>query len=152
YSRAPRDPSISRIISPDSPRGQGQGRADEGSPHEYHRDENLDRIERTTMNQQLRRLESMTRRHFLRDCPVGFGGLALALLAAERAEGATQRKVVNPLAPKQPPFKARARSVIVLHMAGSPPHLDMFDYKPELLKRTGQDCPGEFLKGKRFAF
>ena len=37
-------------------------------------------------------------------------------------------------------------------MTGSPPHLDLFDYKPELVKRTGQDCPDAFLKGKRFAF
>src|SRR5262249_44933634 len=65
---------------------------------------------------------------------------------------AVETRVVNPLAPKQPPFRGRAKSVIVLHMAGSPPHLDLFDYKPELVKRTGQDCPQEFLKGKRFAF
>src|SRR6185369_15404219 len=73
-------------------------------------------------------------------------------LAGDRAEGAAAGKVVNPLAPKRPHFRPRAKSVIVLHMAGSPPHLDLFDYKPELLKRTGQDCPAEFLKGKRFAF
>ena len=37
-------------------------------------------------------------------------------------------------------------------MSGAPPHLDLFDYKPELVKRNGQDCPDAFLKGKRFAF
>ena len=37
-------------------------------------------------------------------------------------------------------------------MAGSPPHLDLFDYKPELVRRNGQDCPQEFLRGRRFAF
>ncbi len=37
-------------------------------------------------------------------------------------------------------------------MAGSPPHLDMFDYKPELSRRHGQDCPQDFLRGRRFAF
>jgi hypothetical protein len=37
-------------------------------------------------------------------------------------------------------------------MTGSPPILDLFDYKPELIKREGQNCPDEFLKGKRFAF
>ena len=26
--------------------------------------------------------------------------------------------------------------MIYLHMSGSPPHLDLFDYKPELVKRT----------------
>jgi hypothetical protein len=42
--------------------------------------------------------------------------------------------------------------VIFLHMAGSPPHLDLFDYKPELVRRSGQTCPDEFLAGKQFAF
>src|SRR5439155_12251055 len=56
------------------------------------------------------------------------------------------------LAPRQPHFTPRAKRVIYLHLTGSPPHLDLFDYKPELVKRDGQDCPDEFLKGKRFAF
>src|SRR5574339_270094 len=47
---------------------------------------------------------------------------------------------------------AWARSVIYLHMAGSPSQLDLFDYKPELAKWHGKDCPEEYLKGKRFAF
>ena len=46
----------------------------------------------------------------------------------------------------------KAKRVIYLHLTGSPPHLDLYDYKPELVKRTGQDCPEQFTKGKRFAF
>ena len=42
--------------------------------------------------------------------------------------------------------------MIYLHLTGSPPHLDMWDYKPELNKRTDQECPDEFVKGKMFAF
>ena len=42
--------------------------------------------------------------------------------------------------------------MIYLHLTGSPPHLDLYDYKPELVKRTDQPCPDEFVKGKRFAF
>ena len=37
-------------------------------------------------------------------------------------------------------------------MAGSPPHLDLFDYKPELVRHTGENCPESFLRGRRFAF
>ena len=37
-------------------------------------------------------------------------------------------------------------------MTGSPPNLDMFDYKPELVKYNGKDCPDDFLAGKTFAF
>jgi hypothetical protein len=37
-------------------------------------------------------------------------------------------------------------------MSGAPPHLDIFDYKPELVKHDGQDCPASVLEGRRFAF
>ncbi|MEC8866751.1 MAG: DUF1501 domain-containing protein, partial [Verrucomicrobiota bacterium] len=46
----------------------------------------------------------------------------------------------------------KAKRVIYVHLTGSPPHLDLWDYKPELVKRTDQDCPDEFVKGKMFAF
>ena len=59
---------------------------------------------------------------------------------------------VNPLAPKKSHFEPTAKRVIYLHLTGSPPHLDLFDYKPELVKRDGQPCPQTFLEGKRFAF
>ena len=42
--------------------------------------------------------------------------------------------------------------MIYLHLTGSPPHLDLYDYKPTLLKLDGQPAPDEFIKGKRFAF
>jgi hypothetical protein len=97
------------------------------------------------------RARSITRRHFLKDCQLGLGSLALSALVAGRA-GAAPRAADHPLSPRPPHFKPRARQVIYLHLTGSPPHLDLFDYKPELVKRSGQDCPEEFLRGKRFAF
>jgi hypothetical protein len=96
------------------------------------------------MHPNFEHLQSLTRRTFLRDSSVGIGSLALAsLLNAETA---------NPLAPKKPPFPAKAERVIYLHLSGAPPHLDLWDYKQELVKRTGQNCPDEYTKGKRFAF
>lgn len=59
---------------------------------------------------------------------------------------------VRPLAPRQPHFDARARRVIYLHLTGSPPNLDCYDYKPELVRRSGEDCPQSFLEGRTFAF
>ncbi len=56
------------------------------------------------------------------------------------------------MTPRQPHFAGQAKNVIYLHLSGAPPHLDMFDYKPELVQRTGQPCPDSLLKGKRFAF
>jgi hypothetical protein len=94
---------------------------------------------------------SVTRRHFLGTCPVGLGGLALALLTdSKRAQ--TAEPSGNAMAPRRPHFAPKVKNVIYLHMAGSPPHLDLFDYKPELARRNGQDCPQEFLRGRRFAF
>jgi hypothetical protein len=93
-----------------------------------------------------------TRRHFLRDCTMGLGATWLAS-ASGRAWGAQpERDPVHPLAPLKPHFPGRAKRVIYLHMAGSPSQLELFDYKPELQKFDGQDCPQEFLEGKRFAF
>ncbi len=37
-------------------------------------------------------------------------------------------------------------------MAGAPSQLELFDYKPDLMKMDGQDCPKSLLEGKRFAF
>jgi hypothetical protein len=42
--------------------------------------------------------------------------------------------------------------VIHIFQAGAPSHLDLFDYKPELAKRTGKLPPPELLKDYRAAF
>jgi Protein of unknown function (DUF1501) len=93
----------------------------------------------------------LTRRHFLRDSQLGIGAMALSSLLARDGVAAPQA-AVNPLAPRQPHFPAKAKQVIYLHMTGSPPNLDLWDYKPELVKRTGEYCPDSFLKGRTFAF
>ena len=97
------------------------------------------------------RLRHLTRRHFFRESQVGLGAIALSSLLAGDAPARTG-SASDPLAPKPPHFAPRARRVIYLHLTGSPPHLDLFDYKPELVKHDGEPCPDAFLKGKRFAF
>lgn len=94
----------------------------------------------------LARIQHATRRHFLQQSSAGIGALALANLMD--AEGAS----VDPLASRNPPGAAKAKRVIYLHLTGSPPHLDLYDYKPQLVKWNGQACPDTYLKGKRFAF
>jgi len=86
-----------------------------------------------------------TRRHFLERCSLGLAGMFLA-----EARGAKAPE--NPLAPKPPHFAPKAKSVIYLHMAGSPSQLELFDYKPELINYNGKECPPHLLEGKRFAF
>ncbi len=96
-----------------------------------------------------------TRRHFLKESVGGLGALALASMLGQGALADPPESpsgVINPLAPRKPHFAAKAKRVIYIHLTGSPPHLDMYDYKPELVKRTGEDCPDSFLKGRMFAF
>ena len=103
------------------------------------------------MNPFLTSLQSSTRRHFLSTSGVGVGAMAFASL-----NGAATADIsvdpMRPLAPRKPDFDAKAKRVIYLHLTGSPPNLDIYDYKPELVKRNGEDCPAEFLKGRTFAF
>ena len=103
------------------------------------------------MTPKLQRLQHLTRRHFLKESSAGIGAAAFATLLANDSP-ALAAPMANPLAPKKPHFKARAKRVIYLHLTGSPPNLDLFDYKPELVKLSGKPCPGKYLEGKRFAF
>ncbi|MEE3061064.1 MAG: DUF1501 domain-containing protein [Verrucomicrobiota bacterium] len=91
-----------------------------------------------------------TRRHFLKHCGMGLGAGALAQLLTPEAFALKAPR--NPLLPRDPHYSPKAKRVIYVHLTGSPPHLDLWDYKPELVKRTDQDCPDEFVKGKMFAF
>ena len=82
---------------------------------------------------------------------MGLGAMALASLSAEEAV-AGEGTGLGPLAARDPHFSPSVKNVIFLHMAGSPPHLDLFDYKPELVKHSGEPCPKDYLEGRRFAF
>jgi hypothetical protein len=106
------------------------------------------------MNPRLEQLQNLTRRHFLGKTAHGIGAVALASMMRGQTLGADlpTPSPTDPLAPRMPQFAGKAKRVIYLHLTGSPPHLDLYDYKPELVKRNGQDCPDAFLKGKRFAF
>jgi len=102
------------------------------------------------MHPTTQRLQNITRRHFLQQSQAGIGAVALASLLGKDVQAAPGAE--NPLAPRQPHFPPKAKRVIYLHMSGAPPHLDLFDYKPELVRRTGENCPDEFTRGRRFAF
>ncbi|QEG01235.1 hypothetical protein Mal15_53110 [Stieleria maiorica] len=99
-------------------------------------------------------LQSRTRRHFLQQSAAGIGSMAFASLLAEDgyAGDPSATRASDPLASRTPHFAPKAKRVIYLHMTGSPPNLDLFDYKDELVKRSDQDCPDQFLAGREFAF
>src|SRR5438132_578075 len=45
-------------------------------------------------------------------------------------------------APRKPHFAPKAKRVLTIFCSGAVSHLDTFDYKPELVKRSGQPLPG----------
>ena len=93
-----------------------------------------------------------TRRHLLGGMAGGIGAIAMRELLAATNAAPVPALTADPMAAKKPPLPAKAKRMIVIHLTGSPPHLDMYDNKPELTKRDGQDCPAETIAGKKFAF
>ena len=92
----------------------------------------------------------MTRRDFFGRFGLGLGGVALAGLFGRDALG-INAKVANPYAglPGFPNFAPRAKRVIYLFMSGGPSQMDLFDYKPELNRRNGQELPASVRMGQR---
>ena len=72
--------------------------------------------------------------------------MALASLCVEGAFAA------QGTAPHVPHHKPRAKHVIHLFMAGAPSQLELFDYKPGLIKIEGQPLPPSLLENQRYAF
>ena len=100
-------------------------------------------------------LNGTTRRQFLRNCATGLGAMWMATRAPQAAAslaGLPQHDPTNPLSALPTHFAPKAKRVIYLHMIGAPSQLELFDYKPELKRLDGKECPAEFLEGKRFAF
>jgi hypothetical protein len=87
------------------------------------------------------------RRELLRRAGAGFGALALAALMADETRAAPP--AANPLTPRQPHFRARAKRVIFLFMPGGPSQVDTFDPKPRLTRDHGKPSPKLYLGQKR---
>ena len=81
-----------------------------------------------------------TRRELLRKAGCGLGLVGLTSLLDSLGLRASEG--LNPLAAKPGHFPAKAKAVIWLFMNGGPSHIDTWDYKPELIKRDGQELPG----------
>ena len=94
-------------------------------------------------------LTEESRRQFFRRSGVSLGSVALASLLHEDTCPAAP---ADSLAARTPMMPARAKHVIYLHMIGAPSQLDLFEHKPELTQRDGEECPESLLVGRRFAF
>lgn len=94
----------------------------------------------------------LSRRQALMSASGGFGMLALAGLLGGEVKAATNN-AKNPLNPRKPHFKPRAKKLIFVHMNGSMSHHDTFDYKPQLIKDDGKGGPGGgVLTASKFKF
>lgn len=86
---------------------------------------------------------ALNRRAFLKRSAGGLGSLALHHLLAQDLRSASGPELPSPLAPKTPHHPPTAKAVICLFQHGGPSQMDLFDPKPELNKRDGQDHPGQ---------
>jgi hypothetical protein len=96
-------------------------------------------------------LRTTTRRRFLQQCSTGMGAMALASLLNGRLFGAEPTAPSGAARPPGPHFAPKAKNLIYLFQSGGPSQLDLFDYKPELIKRDGQKVPEELVKNIRLA-
>ena len=97
-----------------------------------------------------------TRREFLRTTTKGLGALAMGSLIApnlfaekssiikDPAMSAADRGILNALH-----HAPRAKRVIYLFQSGGPSQIELFDYKPELIKRWGEEIPDSVRGGQR---
>jgi len=97
------------------------------------------------------RVRAITRRHFLGKATKSFGAAALAGLLTDGAYSAPTAPSEEDVFKAATHFAPKAKRIIYLHMAGSPPHHDLFDYKPLLNKRHGEVAPKE-VYASRSAF
>jgi len=93
------------------------------------------------MNPLLERRLLLNRRHFFGQAGSGLGTLALAaLLNREAAAASPPRNAIGGM-PGLPHFEPKAKRAIWLFQSGGPSQLDLFDYKPELHRRFGEEVP-----------
>ena len=89
--------------------------------------------------------KNYTRRDFLNKTSLGLGAVALAgLMNPLKALGI---HAGDPIL--GPHFSPKVKRVIYLFQSGAPSQIDLFDYKPELMRFQGQDIPDSIRKGQR---
>ena len=82
-----------------------------------------------------------SRREMLRRCGAGFGLVGLAALLGDQLRAGGAPAPGDPLAPRAPHFRPRARRVIQILANGGPSQMDTFDPKPALTRYHGKRLP-----------
>ncbi len=93
----------------------------------------------------------MSRRHFLSKASLGIGTAALASLlpgcTGSRETLGLSSGLTGVLG--SPHFSGKAKRIIYLHQSGAPSQLDLFDYKPVVEKRHGEELPNSVRGNQR---
>lgn len=101
------------------------------------------------------------RREFLARTLGGAGALGLisllardGLLASDGPLAGTgdRRAASDPMSPHPPHFAPKAKRCIFIFLEGAPSQVDLYDPKPELARRHGQQLPPSLTEKVRFAF
>ncbi|MBT4865462.1 MAG: DUF1501 domain-containing protein, partial [Planctomycetaceae bacterium] len=102
------------------------------------------------MNPFNKRAADLTRRQFFARNAMGLGVPALASLlpgSLSAGEGMTQLGGLRDL----PHFPPKVKNVIYLLQNGAPPHVDMYDHKPQMEKWRGKELPESVHKNQRLS-
>ncbi|MCA9236343.1 MAG: DUF1501 domain-containing protein [Planctomycetales bacterium] len=86
----------------------------------------------------------VTRRHFFGASAGALGAAALGSLLTPNQAAAAANAPASLL-----PQAARAKRIIYLFQSGGPSQVDLFDYKPELNRRHGEQLPDSVRAGQR---
>ncbi len=90
-----------------------------------------------------------TRRDFLTKTSLGLGGLALSSLLDPLNLKASTLGNSGSGVLGQPHFTPKVKRIIYLFQSGAPSQLDLFDYKPLLIKMNGDELPESIRQGQR---
>ena len=99
--------------------------------------------------QERARINMLDRRTFLTKTSLGLGAIALGGLFNHSVNGQVSQPLPEPDALSFPNFLPKAKRIIYLFQSGGPSQLDLFDYKPELVKYHRQQLPDTVRQGQR---
>ena len=97
------------------------------------------------MDDHLDDIMQINRRQFFGQVGVGAAALAGLMGSAPLLGAAPKGATMSPL----PHFAPKARRVIYLFQSGAPSQIDLFDHKPMLRDRQGEDLPESIRQGQR---
>src|SRR5438270_13646476 len=89
-----------------------------------------------------------SRRQLLSCAGIGLAALA-TLLSDDLHAGPEEKRQATDSLPGRPHFPPKAKRIIYLFQSGAPSQIDLFDYKPKLNDRRGQELPDSVRKGQR---